>query len=419
MHSSVEHYFQRFGFCEKQIQTSPSSDLGVVVVIPCYAEPALIDALDALWCCEQPTCAVEVIVVINSGQNAPAAVLAQNAETECAVQRWIEHHQRAMLQFHILHFPNLPPKKAGVGLARKIGMDEAVRRLDQVARLDAPIVCFDADCTCDPNYLVEIERFFAAHPKAPGCSIYFEHPLQGPEDRRVYQAVTLYELHLRYYVEALRYAGFPHAFHTIGSSMAVRAQVYIEQGGMNKRQAGEDFYFLHKVIPLGNFAEINATRVIASPRASERVPFGTGRAVGEYLSSGKFESYPIQAFEDLRFFFADLPILYQSEEPILDCSEPLRKFLTEHNAREEVRMIRENTASQGAFQKRLFRWFDGFLVMKYIHFARDNFYGSAEVMSVAREIFHRRTHKLFGPCDLLAAYRQIQRTTAWVPPARS
>jgi hypothetical protein len=136
------------------------------------------------------------------------------------------------------------------------------------------IACFDADCTCDPNYLAATENFFQSQPSAPGASIYFEHPLDG-ENR---EPIALYELHLRYYVEALRYAGFPHAYHTIGSSMAARADPYFKQGGMNKRKAGEDFYFLHKIIPLGGFGEINDTRVIPSPRASHRVPFGTGRA---------------------------------------------------------------------------------------------------------------------------------------------
>jgi len=40
---------------------------------------------------------------------------------------------------------------------------------------------------------------------------------------QVYGAIAAYELHLRYYVQALRYAGFPHAHHTVGSCLAVRA----------------------------------------------------------------------------------------------------------------------------------------------------------------------------------------------------
>jgi hypothetical protein len=412
-HSPVDFYFERFGFCPRQIQTAPSAQLGMVIVIPCYDESGLIDSLEALWRCQRSGCAIEVIIVINSGQNAPESTLQRNRETHQEANAWITGHREEQLQFHCLNLTGLPKKKAGVGLARKIGMDEALHRFDDVNRLDGVIVCFDADCTCDPNYLGEIERFFAEHPEAPGCSIYFEHPLDGPEEMGIYKAITLYELHLRYYVEALRYAGFPHAFHTIGSSMAVRARHYCAQGGMNKRQAGEDFYFLHKIIPLGAFGEVNSTRVLASPRPSHRVPFGTGRAVREYLDFGKFESYPLQAFQDLRFLFADLPELYKSNGPISGYPAVLQQFLQEQEASSHLEQIREHTASQSAFQKRFFRWFDGFTAMKYIHFARDHAYGNADVLEVACEIYQKRARVLFAPADardLLFAYRKLQRS---------
>ena len=95
-----------------------------------------------------------------------------------------------------------------------------------------------------------------------------------------------YELHLRYLNLFSRFTGFPYAYHTIGSCFGVRAETYASQGGMNKRKAGEDFYFLHKIIPLGEFREINNTCVIPSPRESDRVPFGTGAAIGKYLFRG-------------------------------------------------------------------------------------------------------------------------------------
>ena len=135
-------------------------------------------------------------------------------------------------------------------------MDEALRRFDYVNRPEGIILCLDADFTCDFDYLVEIEKWFS-DPERVACSIYFEHPLESPDNQRVTEAIILYELHLRYYVQSLRFASFPYAFHTIGSSMAVRSDVYRKQGGMNKRQAGEDFYFLHKVIPLGGFWRSN------------------------------------------------------------------------------------------------------------------------------------------------------------------
>ena len=394
------YYFDRFGFAQNAspiITEPPHPHLGMIIVIPCFNEPNLLASLNSLWRCDRPQRAVEIIVVVNSSESSPPEILEQHRRTLTETELWAREDCDRYFCIHFLHTPNLPRKHAGVGLARKIGMDEALHRLDQLNRLEAPIVCFDADSTCDPNYLTEIESYFSTHPKSPGCSIYFEHPLEGPDPAELSEAITLYELHLRYYVEALRFAGFPHAFHTIGSSMAVRAEAYMRQGGMNKRQAGEDFYFLHKIIPLGNFGEINTTRVIPSPRPSDRVPFGTGRAVSDYLSTRKFETYPLQAFRDLKQFFSGIEALSQTPKPtslgvpplsglLAQLAPPPQQFLATQNITATLAEIRAHTTSPETFRARFFRWFDGFLAMKYIHHARDTAYGPAEITAAAREL---------------------------------
>jgi len=316
---------------------------------------------------------VEIIVVVNSSADAAEDVKARNRASA----------EQARSFGHVIHCPDLPPKHAGVGLARKIGMDEALRRLPDG---NGVIVNYDADCRCDPNYLRAIEEHFERNPKTPGCSIYFEHP-PGPAD--------LYELHLRYYVEGLRYAGHPYAFHTIGSCMAVRADVYMEQGGMNKRKAGEDFYFLQKVIALGNYTDLLTTRVIPSPRESHRVPFGTGKAVSDQMRGKPAMTYPFEAFEDLKTFFADV------EHP----PETMIRFLEPQGFADKLQEIRNNTSTPDAFRDRFFRWFNGFMVMKYIHYARDNHYGPRPVLDEARRLPGMTAAK-----NLLAEYRQLQRT---------
>lgn len=380
--------------------------MGLAVVIPCFNEPNLLASLESLWRCARPEAAVEVIVVVNSSETASEEILTQNRRTLQEAIAWSKEDCDRHFRVHLLHFPNLPRKHAGVGLARKIGMDEALRRFDGLGRLDGVIICFDADSQCDDNYLVELEKYFKTNPKSPGCSIYFEHPLAGNEESSVYEAIILYELHLRYYVEGLRMAGFPHAFHTIGSSMAVRADACMAQGGMNKRQAGEDFYFLHKIIPLGHFGEVNTTCVLPSPRASDRVPFGTGRAVRDYLTTNSFETYPLQAFHDLRALFMLAPRLSEPSTDFSDLAAPLREFLAVQKSAEVVAQIRANTSSQAAFVKRFFRWFDGFLAMKYIHHARNAAYGPAEIVEAAGRLVGFRTE---GAGQLLQRYRALQR----------
>ena len=413
----TDHYFRRFGYYDRLIPTPPEPDLGIVVVIPCFNEPDLIASLESLWLCERPECPVEVIVVVNSPDGCPEEIRRQNQSTLNIGAEWIAQHRDARLRFHAFHFPGLPPKQAGVGLARKIGMDEALRRLDDFARTEGIIVGYDADCRCGTNYLTALEGHFRKNPQSPGCSIYFEHPLTGPLSPVVYEAAAAYELHLRYFVQALRYAGFPHAHHTLGSCMAVRADTYRKQGGMNKRKAGEDFYFLHKIIALGGFTDLRSTTVYPSPRPSDRVPFGTGKAVRDTLSGRQFNTYPLEAFLDLKQLVERVPEFYRrrkegNPEHLADLPPSVRSFLANLQFDDVLSEICENTSSEISFRKRFFRWFDGFRAMKFVHHARDCLYGDGTVQVEAARLvatLDRGGSEAKNLTDLLNIYRDLDR----------
>ncbi|MEM7039743.1 MAG: glycosyltransferase family 2 protein, partial [Bacteroidota bacterium] len=360
--------------------------LGMVVVIPCFNEPDLVGSLEALRACARPDCAVEVITVVNAGVQHPAHIHERNALTLAHAREWAATHNEATLQFHFLEFPALPKKHAGVGLARKIGMDEAVHRLALVDRHEAPIVCFDADAGCRPNYLRAIETHFRELPKTPACSIFYAHPLEGPEVPDVYAAITRYELYLRYYVLALRQAGHPHAFHTIGSSMAVRSAAYQAQGGMNRRKAGEDFHFLQKLIPLGHFSELKTTAVLPSPRISDRVPFGTGKAIGDWVADPKLDYpvYALRSFQLLGEFISALDAMLATDTrdfaALLEhAPKEVAAYLNHIDFAENIRQIASNTTNAAMFRKRFFRWFNGLKVLQYFHFVRDEFLANVPV----------------------------------------
>lgn len=385
----MNFYLTKYGFQPPSVQKPPHPNLGISVVIPCFNEPDLITSLNALWCCEKPDVAVEVLVVINSGEQHSNELKKQNRETYNQAAEWMEAHQTEDFAFHLILEENLPRKHAGVGLARKIGMDEAVARFHTLNK-EGIIVCFDADSTCEPNYLYEIERHFNQNPKTPGCAIYFEHPLRGNDfPAPVYEGIVNYELHLRYYNQALRYANLPYAFHTVGSSMAVRTSAYQKQGGMNKRKAGEDFYFIHKIIELGNFTELNTTRVIPSPRISDRVPFGTGKAIGDWVEQGRqtYETYAFESFEIIREFAAVVPLLRSKNLDHLnlnlkpDQRNLLFAFLADQGFDSALTEIRNNAKQEAAFVKRFFKWFDAFKVLKAVHYFRDHGLENRSVIS--------------------------------------
>jgi glycosyltransferase involved in cell wall biosynthesis len=419
-------YLQKQAFCEKQITEAPLPGLGMVIVIPCHNEPQLLKTLNSLAACTLPKCNVEVIVVINAAENSSKEILKENTFTEVELERWIIKNESAALRYFYITNNALPAKDAGVGLARKIGMDEAVRRFYACGNENGVIVCLDSDCTVENNYLSSLEHHFLLHPETTGCSVYFEHPLEGTEFvPQVYEGIIRYELFLRYYNCGLRFSGYPFAWHTIGSSMAVRTKIYQQQGGMNKRKAGEDFYFLTKLFPLGGFTELNDTTVFPSPRPSERVPFGTGKAINKWLQEGtnNLPTYHPKTFTDLAELVQLVPELYTAPVDtirlkIQHLSPALLAFLADNELENKLTEINGNVKSKEQFVNRFYRWFGNFMVLKFVHFARDNYYGQQSIETAAKALLENagiEFSETITAKELLLLYRELERNNKAVP----
>lgn len=381
----LHDYFQKRAIRPPLIHHAVEPNTTGIITIPACAEKQLIRTLESLANCSKPIGKFEVLILINHSSLAVEKVKKINQETKVEVEKWIEAHAFKHLNFNLLTEFNLTHKKAGVGTARKILMDEAARRLCQIDQLSAPIIGLDADCLVAQNYLVEIEQYFSKNKDVQACSIHFEHQ---KDDEKTMKAITQYENHLRYYIEAQRFSGFPFAYQTIGSSMGVRCMNYLKQGGMNRRKAGEDFYFLQKFIELGQFGELNSTTVFPSGRVSDRVPFGTGKAVADaLLNDGEVLTYHFQSFLDIKDLFGNIPILFNAQKHDIELMqsglpESVNKFLQTVDFQVEVIRVQKNTSSENAFRKRFFRWFNAFLLMKYLHFARDHFYPNQPVQEM-------------------------------------
>ncbi len=389
----VNPYLLKFGFQPPVIHAKPNPKTGLFVVIPCYDEPDLIQSLESLLKCTPPSCPVEVITVINAGIETAISIKEKNSATLISATQWAAKNELDWITFHFIENQQLPKKHAGVGLARKIGMDEAVARLTFLEKDDVPIICFDADSSCDKNYFVEIEKAFNSNPKAKGAGIYFEHPISGTQfSDSIYSSIIDYELHLRYYKNALEFSGHPMACFTIGSSMAVMVSAYQSQGGMNKRKAGEDFYFMQKIVERFPVLEINTTKVIPSPRPSHRVPFGTGRAISEF-GEGKNsdETYNFNGFGDLKVLNEKLEVFYHKKKveqlvTSIDIPESIRSFLIEQKFEERIPDLLEYGRTWETFHKRFYNWFNAFRALKYVHFSRDNYYNNSSLINAVSNL---------------------------------
>jgi len=378
--SIAGNYLKRFADGSRLINGEPAENLKYIVVIPAYNESGLYRSLDSLFHTHPADAPIEILVVVNWAEGAPVQVKELNTSLYHEYRRRYGNAERSDMRFHFILAGDLPRRFAGAGLARKIGMDEAIRRFEAAGTRDGILFSFDADTLCEPGYFAAIAGHFNTHPDTSGCTIWFEHPLSGTEFKAgVYRAVTYYELHMRYYLRGLRSTGHPNVYHTVGSAFAVRAGDYCRQGGMNRKKAGEDFYFLQKLFDTGQFSECNTTTVFPSPRPSDRVIFGTGPAVSEYLSSHREPlSFNPQSFGFIRTFLDRAGNLYKADEKDYDhfLSEQhtiMREFLRDNNFRIVVNEINGNASTPESFMKRLLRWFNMFRMLKFLNHCKRDF----------------------------------------------
>jgi hypothetical protein len=205
-------------------------------------------------------------------------------------------------------------------------------------------------------------------------------------DERQRTGILLYETYLHYYKKALEFSGYPNAIYTIGSAFAVTAGAYVKQGGMNRRQAGEDFYFLNKLIGLGKIVEINQAFVYPSARVSDRVPFGTGAALTKWMDckNDLTATYNFAAFKDLKQLFDRVDSFYRIESSALihtvsELAYPVQKYLEAIHLSSKVDEINRYSATPEAFKKRFFQFFDAFLIMRFLNISHPDFYSRQDL----------------------------------------
>lgn len=354
-------------------------DYGMVVVIPCFDEPDVITTLQSLVECVPVKQPVGVLVVVNSSEITDEAILERNRTTYKEIVAFAQENNQPKLSFYALLCEDMPRKHAGVGLARKIGMEWAVRGFLQSANSDGVIISLDADCTVSKNYLQLIEYQFATY--RPNCCVLnFKHRVEA-ENKALQNAIHQYEDYIWYFRNALKAIDFPYYYHTIGSAFAVLADAYVRVGGIGRQQGGEDFYFLQKVFFLGKTTELMKAFVYPEARFSDRIPFGTGPALEKIIETddGLLRVYSVEAFAALKeFFLLRIKFYKQPNVVITALTEQLhislQHFLKENNLLAAISESNENSASAITFEKRFFHHFDAFAIIKYLNFAHANYF---------------------------------------------
>ncbi len=304
----------------------------------------------------------------------------------------------------------------GVGYARKLGMDLALRLFSQNQIADPFFLTTDADVLLPDEYFelpVLVGQYTSEQcekgNKNNNCSGYifpFQHTYistapsktesttkskKEPSPTNI--AAILYEMSLRYYVLGLRWAGSPWGFHTVGSTLAIHAFHYAANRGFPKREAGEDFYLLNKIAKTGAVLSLKKPVITLSDRASHRVPFGTGPAVQriQQLDSimNEFMLYNPACFEWLKLWLLAIPKLYTQPLTValtevqdmaqkkvanyVEINEKIHDILLGLNIEKSINHSRKQSKSAAEFCRHMLTWFDAFKTLKFIHAARNKY----------------------------------------------
>lgn len=396
--SVIDKYLLNYAEPEVRAVAAMGYHFRQALIIPAYNEHEnVIEILESI--CEKN---ILVVLVVNAKTDSKQEVLDTNNQLLRTVRKkYFEIWRSKQGQGISLHqLPNCTlllidkssgqlklPEKSGVGLARKIAADVVLQLIRNKEISSSWIHSTDADVKLPEDYFAQIEKIS----KSAVAAIYpYEHfPINDNEAHQ--QAVFLYELSLRHYVIGLKHAGSPYAFHTIGSTIAIKADSYAAVRGFPKREAGEDFYLLNKLAKLGPIEHLRGKPIKIAGRVSDRVPFGTGRAVEKIQQLEKpleqYEFYHPSIFGMLQFWLNELKNLtptsnLQKFEKTIRQKAKYPQLITgleKLGAFKAIKNILSQTNRNGSAVKQLHTWFDAFRTLKLIHHIRDHGYKNVKL----------------------------------------
>jgi len=400
MADPLKQYLSRHAEPEAAAADALDGSFGHVLIVPAYGErESLFATLGSVR--EGPRGPTLIVVVLNAREHSPPAIHEANAAARerlrsNATGATASSTVSAELGIESLDYPHgrvvvvdraspgrFLPEGQGVGLARKIGNDLALR-LSAAGRIAAGwLHNTDADTILPEDYFDQTEA--REGDEAAAAVYFFEHRFEP--DERLALAARLYEISLRYYVLGLAWAGSPYAYEAMGSCIAIRPAAYAAVRGFPRKNAAEDFYVLDKLAKTGPILRFGGAPVLLEGRISERVPFGTGKALSQLLSKKRglegFRLYHPAVFGHLAAWLRVLDETAKSggrAEAALGELPPANPFfradvllaaLERMGAFPAVREAIAESTTERAMRRRFHTWFDAFRTLKLVHALRD------------------------------------------------
>ncbi|MBC8256112.1 MAG: glycosyltransferase family 2 protein [Candidatus Marinimicrobia bacterium] len=307
-----------------------------------------------------------VVVVVNNATHAPQSVKENNQLTLQNLNENIYQFTLAVIDAASSGL-ELPLKHAGVGLARKIGIDLALPHLTSPYSL---IFCTDADTKVGTDYLSKVLQYFESL-DVQAAVVGFHH--QRSNNSVLDATIRQYEKFLLSTAQKMKDAGSPYGYVAMGSTIVCTAEVYCAVGGMPRKKATEDFYFLQELSKYCGVQTIPETLVFPSSRPISRVYLGTGYRM-EQMQKG---------FDIANLYYSDDAFLNLSKwlqlgshafginlhdilKQLTDIHPNLVEFLESEGIGVVWSKIQYNAPSDTHFIKQFHRWFDGLKTIRFL-----------------------------------------------------
>ncbi|GAB3861985.1 glycosyltransferase [Hymenobacter terrigena] len=269
----------------------PRAGLRISVIIPAKDEAATLPAALAALAAQVtehgqplPFDSFEVIVLANNCRDATAAVVRRQA------QRFPEL---------VVHLTELCLKgdAAHVGRARRLLMDEACARLEQVGQPAGIIASTDADTQVAPTWLAAIQAEIATGADAVGGRIFTCDKDAGPAAlQRIQVRDAAYRLlcaRLEDLIDPVPLDRWPRHHQHFGASLALTAQAYRRVGGLPEVRFLEDEALCQELrrhdLVLRHSPRVH---VITSARRQGRVEVGLSWQLSQWLHMSQQQREP-------------------------------------------------------------------------------------------------------------------------------
>jgi Glycosyl transferase family 2 len=298
---SANFYFSEHKSEQRLIQTFPSRQCEVCVIVPVRNEAELLEG-----CLKALAYQIDFRGQPLDPRQYEVILLANNCTDNSVAIAHNFAHQHPEFRLHVVE-RTLPPSEAYIGRVRQMLMDEAYHRLADLglAGLGAKhgvIASTDGDTQVSPTWVAATQLELSRGVDAVGGRIIADSAsceALDPQVKMRYLRGDYYHqlmVELEAYLDATPHDGWPRHAQHYGASLAVTAQMYQKAGGMPAARTPEDVAFYQSLLSVGaRFRHSPLVQVSTSARQTVRTAGGFAAQLNDWESMGQQQAFLVES----------------------------------------------------------------------------------------------------------------------------